>query len=148
MRKHLIVAITVCTLLFLPARQMRETGNPSTYSHGEKTCLPSDEGPGMRLRLRPSNRCEERVSYPYLEVDIRELPIVAQKTIAIGEDNWAFKCADPKESCEQSRGGTIVFDHLEGTVGKDNQIDGSYHLRFRTAGESGHFKVDCRLRCD
>jgi len=149
-RTHLIVAITVCTVSFSP-REMRDTGSANTYSHGETTCLQRDDGPGTRLRLRRSDRCEGKVSYPYLEVDIRELPIAVHKSIPIGADNWAFKCPDAKESCEQSRGGTIVFDHLEESVGKDIQTDGSYDLRFRTGAESGHFQgrlsTTVRLDC-
>jgi len=145
-RIHLIVAITVCTVSF-STREMRETGSANAYSHGETTWLQGDDGPGIRLRLRQSNQCEGKVSYPYLEVDIRELPIAVHKSIPIGADNWAFRCPDARESCEQSRGGTIVFDHLEETVGKDLQTDGSYNLRFRSGVESGRFKVDCWPPC-
>jgi len=61
--------------------------------------------------LVQSSQCHVRISYPYLEVDIWELPILVNKKIRIGEGNWAFKCLDEKESCEQSLGGDIVFDH-------------------------------------
>ena len=97
--------------------------------------------------MRQNSRCEGRVSHPYLEIDIRELPIVVHKSITIGENNWAFRCPNPKESCEQSLGGKIVFDHFEETAGEKIQTDGNYELRFKTVRESGHFRVDCRGPC-
>ena len=125
----------------------RGSENVNAYSHGETTCLQGDEGPGICLRLRQDSHCEGRTSYPYLEIDLRELPITVRKSITIGADNWAFRCADPKESCEQALGGKIVFDHFEETAGKEIRTDGSYDLRFRTGVESGHFEVDCRGPC-
>ena len=151
MRTHLGGTIAgVCFIAIVLSSSARETGgseSASTYSHGEKTCLQGTDGPGVLLRLSKSRRCERRVSYPYLEVDIRELPIAAHRGITIGADNWAFKCPDPKESCEQALGGTIVLDHFEETAGKEIQTDGSYHLKFRTGLESGHFRVDCLAPC-
>ena len=151
MRTHCIVAIAVACFsaitFSLPAREAKGPEDANAYSHGETTCLQGNDGPGVRLRLRQNSRCEGRVSYPYLEIDIRELPIVVHKSITIGENNWAFRCPNPKESCEQSLGGKIVFDHFEETAGKEIQTDGNYELRFKTGRESGHFRVDCRAPC-
>lgn len=148
MRTSLIFGLGVAFVAFLSSsHESKGSEETSAYSHGETTCLQGDEGPGVRLRLRQNSRCEGRVSYPYLEIDIRELPIVVHKKIAIGEDNWAFRCPDPEESCEQSLGGTIVFDHFEQTPGKHIQTDGSYDMQFRTGRENGHFKVDCVAPC-
>lgn len=144
--------------LFLSALEARAPDSgTSSYSHGEITCLEGDRGPGLRLRLRQHSGCEGRTSYPYLEIDIRELPIAAQQRIAIGGNNWAFKCRRavnrdqengfPIESCEPSGGGKIVFEHYETTVEKGSRIDGSYELRFRTGAESGHFRVECQPPC-
>lgn len=151
MRTHCTVTIAVVCIiaiaLSLSARETKASVNANAYSHGETTCLQGNDGPGVRLRLRQNSRCEGRISYPYLEIDIRELPVAAHKSITIGADNWAFKCRDPKESCEQSLSGKIVFDHFEDTAGKEIQTDGYYELKFRTSTESGHFKVDCLAPC-
>jgi hypothetical protein len=50
------------------------------------------------------------------------------QNIRIGANNWARRCPDPKESCEESLGGTIVFDHLEESGAKHIQTDGYYDL--------------------
>lgn len=151
MRTHCIVTIAVvCFIaiaLSLSARETHAAVDANAYSHGETSCLQGTDGPGVRLRLRQNNHCEGRISYPYLEIDIRELPIAEHKTITIGADNWAFRCPDPKESCEQSLSGKVVFDHSDQTAGKEIQTDGRYELKFRTDTESGHFKVDCLIPC-
>ena len=157
MRTRLAVTIAlacfIAITLFLSAREARVPDSANTYSHGEMTCLQGIKGPGLRFRLT-QKRCDGRVSYPYLEIDIRKLPIVARKGITICGDNWAFKCRRDEsrfpdnESCEPSQGGKIVFDHFEETVGKEiSKTDGSYDLRFRTGRETGHFKVDCEPPC-
>jgi hypothetical protein len=149
---HWIVTASVIWViaiaLSLSARETKGSVNANTYSHGETTCLQGDDGHGLRLRLRQAGRCEGRVAYPYLEIDIRELPIAVRKSITIGADNLAFRCPDTNESCEQSLSGHVMFDHLGDANGKETQTDGSYELRFRDGHtESGHFNVDCRPPC-
>jgi hypothetical protein len=83
-----------------------------------------------------------------LEVDIREQPITVHKSISIGTENWAFRCTNPKESCEQALSGNIVFDHVEDTSTKEIHTDGYYELRFNSGrSESGLFKVGCIAPC-
>jgi hypothetical protein len=143
-----VVAVSVAVALAFFARAVRASETTSAYSHGETNCLQGNDGPGLRLRLRQNDRCGEGgVTYPYLQIDIRELPIAAHKNIRIGADNWARKCASPDEACEESLGGTITFEHFQETDGKHIQVDGSYKLRFRTGAETGQFKVDCLAPC-
>lgn len=126
------------------APEPKRSENANDYPHGTATCLEGDNGPGVQLSLKQDSRCESKVSYPYLELDIRERPI--HRSISIGSDNWAFKCPNPKEGCEQALSGTIVFDHIEGNL--ENGTDGSYELRFSGGrSETGHFKVDCSAPC-
>lgn len=152
MRTHRIATVVVSCFaaiaVSLSAREPKTPVNTNAYPHGTTSCLQGSDGPGVKLLLRQNSQCEGRASYPYLEVDIRELPVSVHKSISIGADNWAFRCPDPKESCQQSLSGKVVFDHFEGTVGKDIQTDGSYELRFGADGfESGHFEVDCIAPC-
>ena len=139
------VFVTVALIFSLLAVRASDTGG--AYSHGETSCLQGDDGPGFRLRLRQNSRCEGRVTYPYLEIDIRELPIAAHREIRIGAGSWARKCPSSNEACEESLGGTITFDHFEETVGKQIQTDGSYKVKFRAGWETGQFKVDCFPPC-
>jgi hypothetical protein len=88
------------------------------YSHATTTCLQGGDGPGIRLYLENAH-CDGKVSYPHLELDIRQLPISAHKNISIGADNWAYRCPNPKESCQQALAGKIVFDHFEENAGKE-----------------------------
>jgi hypothetical protein len=126
------------------APEPKRSENANGYPHGTATCLEGDNGPGVQLSLKQDSRCESKVSYPHLELDIRERPI--HRNISIGSENWAFKCPSPKEGCEQALSGTIVFDHLEGNL--ENGTDGSYELRFSGGrSETGHFKVDCSAPC-
>ncbi len=150
MRVNLVVPILAgffAVALTFSVRGIRASETGSAYSHGETTCLQGEDGPGLRLRLRQNGRCEGRVTYPYLEIGIRELPIAIHREIRIGEDNWARRCLSPKESCEESLGGTITFDHIDETVGKQTQTEGSYKVRFRDGWETGQFKVDCHAPC-
>ncbi len=136
------VAIGVCSFAREPSI------NANAYSHGTTSCLQGSDGPGVKLLLRQNKQCEGTVSYPYLEVDIKKLPILVHKSISIGADNWAFSCPSPKDSCQQFLSGKVVFDHFEETVGKETQTDGYYQLRFRTgSSQSGHFRVDCIAPC-
>ena len=152
MRTHWIVATApacfIAVALSVSAHDTKQSVNMNAYSHGSTTCLQGSDGSGVRLRLRQNSRCEGNVAYPYLEIDIRQMPISVHKSITIGADNWAFRCPSPKESCEQSSSGKIVFNHLDVASGKDIQTDGSYELRFSTGtSEKGQFKVDCRAPC-
>ncbi len=125
-----------------------ETKIAGAYPHGTVICLQGNDGAGVRLRLRQTARCEGGVSYPYLDIDIRELPVSRGKRIRIGPLNWAFLCPDPKQSCEQLSSGTIVFDHFEDSDGKYIQTDGYYELISRNGkSERGHFQADCFSAC-
>lgn len=145
------VAVTcfIAIALFLSAREADWTVNASEYSHGMMTCRTGGDGAGMRLILRASIRCEGDTSYPYLEVDIRELPISVHKRITIGPENLAFSCPSPKEGCRQAWSGSVVFNHLEKHVsGEEIQTDGDYDLKFSNGPpEIGNFKVDCGGIC-
>jgi len=145
----MIVASCVITLaLSSSAGEPKRSANGNAYPYGATTCLQGDKGPGFQLFLKPYRRCEGKVSQPYLEVDIREQPIPAHKSISIGAENWAFRCLNPNESCEQASSGNVVFDHLEDTSGKGIQTDGYYELKFSSGRvESGLFKVDCIEPC-
>lgn len=152
-RTHLtatIVVSCVITLAFSSSagEPKRSSANGNAYPYGTTTCLQGDKGPGVQLFLKQYRRCEGRVSQPYLEVDIREQPIPVHKSISIGAENWAFRCLNPDESCEQALSGNVVFNHLELTSGKGIQTDGSYELRFSSGrSESGLFNVDCVAPC-
>ena len=60
----------------------KRSENASAYPHGTTTCLEGSNGPGVELFLKQDSRCEGKVSYPHLEVDVRERPI--PKSIRIG----------------------------------------------------------------
>lgn len=150
MRANVIVAIMgvfVAVGVAFFARGVRASESASAYSHGETSCLQGEDGPGLRLRLRQNARCEGNVTYPYLEIDIREVPIAVHQQIRIGDNNWARRCPSPNESCEESLEGAITFDHFAEIAGKHIQTNGSYKLRFRAGWESGEFKVDCEAPC-
>jgi hypothetical protein len=142
-----VVSGSVAVAVSLSAREPRPS-NSDTYSHGTTTCLQGVDGPGIRLYLENAH-CEGKVSYPHLELDIRELPISAHKNISIGANNGAFKCPTPKESCQQALAGKIVFDPFEENAGTEiPRTDGYYELRFNNGkSESGHFRVDRLAPC-
>jgi hypothetical protein len=125
------------------------SGSPATggaFPHGTATCLQGSEGPGLRLFLNQKKQCEGKVVYPYLDVYIRELPIKVGGVIVIGPENWAFRCVSSNESCEQSLGGKIVFNHYDAK--SQVHSDGEYELRFKGgSSESGQFMVDCVAPC-
>jgi hypothetical protein len=151
-RTHWIVPIVascfIAVALCSSAREQKGPVNTNAFPHGTTTCLQGDKGPGVQLFLEQYRHCEGQVSQPYLEVDIREQPIPVHKTISIGAENWAFRCLNPKESCEQALSGNVVFDHFEDISGKEIQTDGYYELRFRSGrSERGLFKVDCTAPC-
>jgi hypothetical protein len=103
-RTHRIVtAVVSCFVAVAVSLSAREPKPPAAdfYSHGTTTCLQGGDGPGIRLYLENAH-CEGKVSYPHLELDIRELPISVHKSITIGRDNWAFRCPTPKDSCQQA----------------------------------------------
>jgi hypothetical protein len=134
--------------LTLLSRGMSKSANADGYSHGTTSCLQGIWGLGVRLRLTRARQCEGRVSQPYLDIDVRDLPVSANKRIVIGDTNSAFRCQTPKGSCEQSLSGEIMFNHYEETSGKDFQTDGWYELKFSPGlPETGRFKVDCIAPC-
>ena len=143
--RNLAVALAVALTFSAGGLRASRTGNP--YSHGEASCVQGDDGFGFRLRLRPNGRCDGATTYPYLQIVIRQLPVAAHREIRIGEDNWARKCLSSNESCEESSGGTITFDHFDETIGKQIKTDGFYRVRFRAGWQTGHFKVDSLAPC-
>jgi hypothetical protein len=150
-RTHRIVtAVVSCFVAVAVSLSAREPKPPAAdfYSHGTTTCLQRGDGPGIRLYLENAH-CEGKVSYPHLELDIRELPISVHKSITIGRDNWAFRCPTPKDSCQQALSGQVVLDHFEENAGREiPRTDGYYELRFNSGGsESGRFIVDCLAPC-
>jgi hypothetical protein len=151
-RIHLAATIVVSCFITLAfsssAGEPKRSANGNAYPYGTTTCLQGDKGPGVQLFLKPYRRCEGKVSQPHLEVDIREQPILAHKSIIIGAENWAFRCLNPNESCQQASSGNVVFDHLDDTSGEGIETDGYYELRFSSGrSESGLFKVDCTAPC-
>jgi hypothetical protein len=150
-RTHRIVTAAVsCFVAIAVSLSAREPkpSNADAYSHGTTTCLQGGDGPGVRLFLENAH-CEGKVSYPHLELNIRELPISIHKTFSIGADNWAFRCPNPKESCQQALAGQVVFDHFEENAGRESpRTNGYYELRFSWGkSERGHFSVDCPAPC-
>jgi hypothetical protein len=138
------VAIALC----LSAGGATRFANADGYSHGTQACLQGRDGQGIRLRLREHRHCEGQVTYPYLELDIRDLPIAANQSITIGEDNLAFICQKPEKSCQQFRSGEIMFNHFEQTSAKGIQTDGWYQLKSgNDRPETGRFNVDCIEPC-
>ena len=124
-----------------------ESANPDSYSHGTTVCLQGRDGPGIRLRLRQRSECESNDEHPYLQIDIRELPLEANKSVVIGETNWAFECPNPKMACRQFASGQVMLNHVP-DVASGWRAEGWYELRFNR-GEpwTGHFKVDCIAVC-
>jgi hypothetical protein len=140
-----VAACSVLIALALFAHETKQSIDSNAYSHGTIACLKGNDLPGLRLLLTQKKTCEGRLSYPRLEIDIREQPVPVRKSIVIGPDNLAFRCLDPKESCEQLASGELVFEHFEDRSKKTeiSGTDGHYELRFRTRTERGRFKVDC-----
>lgn len=121
----------------------------ASYSHANiLSCIFGKEGPGVRIFLRKSPGCEGG-RYPYLEIDIQQLPTQTNKRIFIGEDNWAFRCLDPREACEQARSGEVVFDSYEDKNARGEAgTRGQFILKFRgSETESGDFNFDCYGPC-
>jgi len=139
------VALCSISIASLLSQETKQSADSSAYSHGTILCLQGNVGPGLRLLLTQKKTCEGRLSYPRLEIDIREQPVPVRKSIVIGADNLAFRCLNPDESCEQLVSGELVFEHFEDESKKTDisGTDGHYELRFRTRTERGRFKVDC-----
>ena len=115
MSKFVKVA-AVCSVLIalsLFAHETKQHLDSNAYSHGTIACLKGNDLPGLRLLLTQKKTCEGRLSYPRLEIDIREQSVPVRKSIVIGPDNLAFRCLNPKESCEQLVSGELVFEHFE-----------------------------------
>jgi hypothetical protein len=132
-------------LTFLQEKQAAS----SPYSHGTMTCLGEKNTPGIRLFLTPTNGCRAN-PYPRLEIEIREMPIAVPKSIVIGPDNFAFRCLNVDESCEQIPRGKVVFEHLENVQQGGLKSRGRYELTLRGGAkiiEMGGFVVDCLIPC-
>src|SRR6185437_3393617 len=97
-----VKGIAMCSIaLSLFAQETTQPADSNSYSHGTLLCLQGNDGPGLRLVLTPTKTCEGRQSYPRIEIDIKEQPISVHKSIVIGPDNFAFRCSNAHESCEQ-----------------------------------------------
>ena len=147
MASHQKITALLCCLSGLALSP--PAGQPNrAYPYGTTTCLQGNDGPGLRLFLQQSFRCEGKVTCPYLEVDVTEEPVPVQKDISIGTDDRAFRCSNAKDSCEQAVSGDVIFDHFEDISGKSIRTDGYYKLNFSTGkSESGLFKVTCFAPC-
>jgi hypothetical protein len=144
--KTSVVFCFVAVALSLSAREPERSAN--VYPYGTMTCLQGNDGQGLRLFLKQRRSCQGKRAYPYLELHIKEQPIAVHKSISIGTENGAFRCVNPKESCEQALSGYLWFDHFEDTSGNGIQTDGHYELMFNTGGsESSFFKTDCYEPC-
>jgi hypothetical protein len=115
------------------------------YSHGTLECLQGNDGPGLRLVLTETKTCEGRPCYPRLEIDVKVQPIPLHRSIVIDSENGAFRCIEPKQSCEQFLSGELVFEHFNAKPRNNKGMsttDGHYLLRSRRGTERGYFKVD------
>ena len=130
----IVVSCFIAFALSSSAREQKRSANANAYPYGTTTCLEGDKGPGLQLFLKQYSRCEGEVSYPYLEVDIREQPISVHQRIGIGAKNWAYRCRSPKESCEQALSGIVVFDHFEETSGSRLKLMATTNLSSTPAG--------------
>jgi hypothetical protein len=88
----LVLLFFFALALTLFSRGMTGHVNADGYSHGTTSCLQGVDGSGVRLRLRQTRGCEGQTSSPYLEIDVRDQPISANKRIVIGDNNSAFRC--------------------------------------------------------
>jgi hypothetical protein len=141
-----VVFCFVAVAFSLSAREPERSAN--VYPYGTTTCLQGNDGPGLRLFLKQRRSCQGNLSYPYLELHIKEHPIPVHKSISIGPENRAFRCVNPKESCKQALSGYLWFDHFEDSSGNGIHTDGHFELRFNTGGsESSFFEVDCYEPC-
>jgi hypothetical protein len=151
-RRRWNLCAILLSLIFLvhPLRgdDPRPSATANAYVYAITTCIGGEGGPGVRLFLKQSSQRQGRTSYPYLRIDIREQPILAQKNIAIGGDNSAIRCLGARQSCDQAISGNILFDHFEDFSGKEVKTDGYYELKFRTGRtEGGLFKLDGMAPC-
>ncbi len=126
-----------------------EQSKASVYSHATGlSCNFGRDGQAVRLFLSNSRNCEGS-RYPYLEIDIQQLPIRSKHRITIGEDNSAFRCLGGREACEQARSVVVVFDRYEEK--NDNgrlETRGHFEVKFRgEETESADFTVDCYAPC-
>ena len=130
--------IALLGLLIAVSLAANPTKRSVAYSHGTLVCLQGDDGPGLRLVLTETR--EGSSSYPRLEIDVKVHPIPLHRSIVIGSENGAFRCVEPKQSCEQFLSGELVFEHFGGKP--SSTADGHYVLKSRTGTERGYFKVD------
>jgi len=133
---------------FMSADEAAKQASTNAYTYGFTTCLEGSDGPGTILFLRPNPECNSRMTYPYLEIDIRERPVPINQKIIIGPDNWAFRCLDAKSACQQFSSGELMFNHFESVDKKGIHTDGWYELRFPSGlPETGRFTADCSAPC-
>jgi hypothetical protein len=145
-----IVALLVFLPLaaFMSADEAAKQSSSNAYTHGFISCLEGSDGPGTVLFLRPDPECNSRMTYPYLEIDIRERPVPTNQKIIIGGSNWAFQCVDAKSACQQFSSGELMFNHFETVDKKGIHTDGWYELRFPSGlRETGQFTADCVAPC-
>jgi hypothetical protein len=92
-------AVLLASMTPLTSFHEKQAAN-SPYSHGTMTCLGEKNTPGIRFFLTQTNTCNAN-PYPRLEIEIRKMPIATQQNIIIGPDNFAFRCPNVDEACEQ-----------------------------------------------
>ena len=67
-----ITTVASCFVaLAFSAPEPKRSENSNAYPHGTWTCMEGSNGPGVGLLFKQDSRCEGKVSYPYLEVDVR-----------------------------------------------------------------------------
>lgn len=142
-----LLLLLASTILTLSLRGDSGAANGDGYPHGTTVCLQGRDGPGIRLRLRQRQGCDGWDIYPYLEIDVRELPFAANKSIVIGETNTAFECLDRKTPCKQFTSGRVMLNRVPDTS-SGWRAEGWYELKFNTGLLwTGRFKVDCIAPC-
>jgi hypothetical protein len=153
--KRMASLVLLLTLLLPATPSASDRAEGGGYSHATIGCLQGGKGPGFRLVLAKDGRCGTLVTYPNIDVDVRELPTKGGKTwkVNIGLQTWAFRCRDSNEPCQQASSGTIVFDTLGGAQEGDHPRPtlhdaGHYELRFKSGSvEQGTFRVECSSVC-
>jgi len=119
------------------------------YSNGTTNCIQGVNGPGLALYLGSNEACVTAIPpHPYLEIDVRELPVPIGKVIAIGPTNWAFRCPSSRESCGQALSGTVALDRAAYPSREGARSTGRYQLKFREGQvEEGEFEITCSAPC-
>jgi hypothetical protein len=155
-RPKRMAAQAVLLLLLLPCSPLAsDRADRGDFSHATIGCLEGEKAPGSRVILSQEGRCDVGITYPNLDLHLKELPAKGEKLwkFNIGPENWAFRCLSSNDPCEQARSGTVVFDKLSATEEGEHSRpglhdSGHYELRFKNGHvERGSFIVECFKAC-